>query len=406
MGCCIPRYQIIGRLYKHLIFRQCDFDKCCGYILVDEKGRTKVVDAKDIDKYVDLDLYDCKGRETVGVRLKDMDAFLPIFDNYLRRVSGNAFVVLKMIYKDQDLYVEYLNTTETIEIKTEEYSKFIKMVSYSRKKILNMVIQRDKLVERGNFYVPIINADGEQLIDMFVYNKQFREWFLYSRSASIELPEYITHISSSTFVACEDLRQLRLHNKLESIGYNAFRDTALTELTLPSSLNMVLGGILPKSVTKVDMRCSWGALDTQVFKGTNIDKITFHEKALRDDSKYGSYIPSGAFEDCMNLKRIEIPECIESIDVRSFANTGLEGIVIPQNVEELGYGAFFECDKLERVEIEGTIKSISDCGYDDEEYEPPFALCNIKEVVLHKPIDPEVFAQLGFEDGVKIIKKW
>ncbi|MFG6390739.1 MAG: leucine-rich repeat domain-containing protein [Candidatus Amulumruptor sp.] len=54
-------------------------------------------------------------------------------------------------------------------------------------------------------------------------------------------------------------------------------------------------------------------------------------------------ISSSVFEDCTSLKYIDLPETVETIGDKSFKNTAIKSITIPENVNFLGmYASPFE----------------------------------------------------------------
>ena len=50
-----------------------------------------------------------------------------------------------------------------------------------------------------------------------------------------------------------------------------------------------------------------------------------------------------AFEYCGSLKNIQFPDCFETIGINCFWGSGLEEIVLPASVKNIGSGVFREC---------------------------------------------------------------
>ena len=64
-----------------------------------------------------------------------------------------------------------------------------------------------------------------------------------------------------------------------------------------------------------------------------------------------------AFEDCKNLKYIEIPTTIKYIDGMAFSGCdSLENILVPTSVDTIGLGAFRCCPSLKTVYIPKSTK--------------------------------------------------
>jgi len=71
-----------------------------------------------------------------------------------------------------------------------------------------------------------------------------------------------------------------------------------------------------------------------------------------------------AFEECINLKEISLPDSITSIGASAFLKcTSLERVVIPGSVTEIPYGLFAECSKLEEVTLPNGITSIGEIAF-------------------------------------------
>ena len=60
-----------------------------------------------------------------------------------------------------------------------------------------------------------------------------------------------------------------------------------------------------------------------------------------------------AFDLCLNLTSITLPNSLTCIGSNGFATTDLTSITIPENVRSIGCGAFFSCDKLKKSSIAG-----------------------------------------------------
>ncbi len=62
------------------------------------------------------------------------------------------------------------------------------------------------------------------------------------------------------------------------------------------------------------------------------------------------YIRDGAFQDCSELRYIELPANLQEISSQAFRNCdSLNEITIPDSVNTFGHGMFADCDNLERI---------------------------------------------------------
>lgn len=72
-----------------------------------------------------------------------------------------------------------------------------------------------------------------------------------------------------------------------------------------------------------------------------------------------SYNMRGAFEECIDLISVEIPDSVTKIDGSAFANcTNLTSVSIPDSVKYMGNGVFRNCINLTDIEIPNSVTSI------------------------------------------------
>jgi len=123
------------------------------------------------------------------------------------------------------------------------------------------------------------------------------------------MPNIVTSIHNSAFVACTGLTSVIIQNSVTSIGERVFRDCAgLTSVTIPNS------------VTSIGDQAFW---------------------------------------NCSSLKSITIPNGITSIGLGMFGNcSSLISITIPNSVTTIGTGAFGGCTGLKSVTIGNSVTSI------------------------------------------------
>lgn len=81
------------------------------------------------------------------------------------------------------------------------------------------------------------------------------------------------------------------------------------------------------------------------FKGMNGIEEVILPNGLKE-------IGESAFEDCFNLKRTEFPESLEKIQKRAFKNSGLQSAAINMSIIDVGEEAFAFCNNLKSVKIE------------------------------------------------------
>jgi hypothetical protein len=69
-------------------------------------------------------------------------------------------------------------------------------------------------------------------------------------------------------------------------------------------------------------------------------------------------IGDSAFEDCVGMTGVTMPDTLTNIGSYAFTDTGLTNITIPNSLAVIGEQAFFECGRLSNVTIPNTVTAI------------------------------------------------
>lgn len=73
------------------------------------------------------------------------------------------------------------------------------------------------------------------------------------------------------------------------------------------------------------------------------------------------YIGANSFGNCTNLKRVEFPSTLFSIEASAFYKCPLVSVALPDSLYSIGMGAFSECGELKTVVFSANIERI--CAY-------------------------------------------
>ena len=151
---------------------------------------------------------------------------------------------------------------------------------------------------------------------------------------SIQIPSSVTTMGNNAFKGCSSLTEVKFATDalLTSMGNYVFSGcTALTGITLPASLE---------------------SLGTFAFSGcSKLAEVKF-EKGIKIDA-----IKSSAFASCKVLKSITIPEGVKTIADKAFEKcAALETVKLPDTLEIIGGEkssgyTFSECAKLAHIEL-------------------------------------------------------
>ena len=158
------------------------------------------------------------------------------------------------------------------------------------------------------------------------------------------------------------------------IAYDAFRDSGLTEVTVPDSVKTVERGVFTncRSLSSV----VWGAGTERIPAECFRDCISLRHVVLPDTLKAISY---HAFCGCKALEEIELPPSLRSVAAYAFEGcTNLKRIILPEGVTELGEGVFHRCKNLQQAVLPVSMQTVSPYA---------FSGCSSLQSVIHPHVD-------------------
>lgn len=137
------------------------------------------------------------------------------------------------------------------------------------------------------------------------------------------------------------------------IGENAFKSTTTLEsVTLPEGL-IIIGkqAFYQSGVKTVSLPSTLSSLGASAFRECkNLQGIVLPD-ALKDVAEYSFY-------GCSNLKTVSFGNQTVSIENNAFENAGVENVVIPNSVKTIGAGAFQSNSKLKSLVINNASAAI------------------------------------------------
>ena len=152
-----------------------------------------------------------------------------------------------------------------------------------------------------------------------------------TRITSVYIPDSVTFIGEYAFYKCSELVSARLSEGLTEADLDSFAQCVkLTEVNLPKSLHIIGNGMFQQCESLSEITIPY-----------TVEKIGF-----------------SAFERCTSLKQIEIPSSVTYLDSFAFSYSGIESIVLSENIEGISNYAFSECADLETVVIPDTIQEV------------------------------------------------
>jgi hypothetical protein len=167
----------------------------------------------------------------------------------------------------------------------------------------------------------------------------------------------VKNIVVNTFSNCPSLTEITLSNSLEVIEARAFRNSGLTEITLPSSLtslhvDALNGNKALMAINVDDNNTTYKSIDGVLFSKDESNLVRF---------------PAG------RTSPYTIPETVTAFSTNAFRDTSLTTIAIPNDISSLAWGIFYDSTALTEITLASSVTYINDYA---------FANCTALETVV------------------------
>ncbi len=177
---------------------------------------------------------------------------------------------------------------------------------------------------------------------------------------SIIIPTTVEEIGEFAFKRCENLTTVTLKNGLIEICEKAFQEcSSLSSITFPTTLTKIGDYAFEKTaLTNVTIPASVDQVGYEAF---------YNCQSLHTLTIKGRLIGSSAFRNCTALTTLNWEDTCTYISTRAFANTNLTKVIIPETVTDIGKKAFYEVENVtiyartSNTAIEGWLN-----GWDDK----------------------------------------
>ncbi len=203
---------------------------------------------------------------------------------------------------------------------------------------------------------------------------------------SVHIPASVETIGSAAFAGCTSLRTITFEpdGKLESIGENAFSETAVESLELPWFLSDIGDYAFAwcKNLTSVTLPVYLQNIGADAFYSccelesimipatvTQIGNYAFSgcesmQKITFEGGSRLQTIGERAFDDCRSLPELTLPMTVTSIGEYAFCNCDLlKTITLPGLMEDLSCNLFSSCEGLEEVILPVNLKTIDEGAF-------------------------------------------
>ncbi len=165
----------------------------------------------------------------------------------------------------------------------------------------------------------------------------------------LKTPATLQSIGKSAFENCTKLKTVILNEGLLKIGSKAFYNTAITSITIPASVIQIESYVFAncKKLKKVKFE-----LDSKLLKmGTG---VFMNDKALLTIKLPGrlTNIPPKAFYGCKKLSKVTGGAAVTKIGDQAFMNcAAIKSFKVNKKVQTIGKKAFYNCKKLKKVTV-------------------------------------------------------
>lgn len=205
--------------------------------------------------------------------------------------------------------------------------------------------------------------DGKALdfkgLENELFNVKVESHKFQTGKGTITFSDPMTQINENAFKNQTNLKSIHLPESVILIGQDAFRNTGLTSLTIPSKVKYILDGAFSncKKLTRVEFEAGAENLtlgydqieDAGMFYLSPLISVNWDRNLFRfhEDVFYGAFHLINP-----TLKSVIIGDNVKEIDFETFCSSAITEITIPGSVHTIKGDAFKHCSKLERVTFE------------------------------------------------------
>ncbi len=199
--------------------------------------------------------------------------------------------------------------------------------------------------------------------------------FAYSTSLkSVELADGLSCIGATAFRGCTSLESIVIPSSIKDFGQGAFLDcTSLKDITLTEGLT-VLGAeafkntavesiYIPSSIEKWENRVAYLGGDPAVFENcVKLNKVVFGDGL--------KVIGDSGFKGCTSLEEIAFGDDsqLTTINRRAFVDcTNIKRFEFPENFNTIGPGPYLGCNSIEEIYVYSKITHAYNLPYNNNE---------------------------------------
>ena len=184
------------------------------------------------------------------------------------------------------------------------------------------------------------------------------EAFAGSALRSIRLPDNVQRVGDGAFSYCTQLASATFvvsgKNGVSAIGDNAFYNTALRSVSIPTTTTSIGSAAFAScdklATVTLPEKGSLNYIGSGAFSGSAITEVTVPGTVERID---------GSFANCTSLKKVTLQSGVKVIGDSAFSNcASLQEINIPSGVTTIGNNAFYSDASLTKLALPNTVTSM------------------------------------------------
>ena len=161
---------------------------------------------------------------------------------------------------------------------------------------------------------------------------------------------YITEIDSNAFKNCTLVTNVIMSSNITTINKDSFMNSGITEIEIPINVTELKKNTFKNcsNLEYIKIKGTINNIASNCFNNTAITTLLSNNNIIWDSNGY-------QFNDCTNLKFLDLKEGLIEIPPYFMQNTDIECLEIPSTVTSIKNNAFSNCSKLLTIRFKSTI---------------------------------------------------